>query len=179
MSVILERDGADLARTRRLGLARFEVAVRREIARRGGRRPCLRIVRLLFAALADPAGVLAHRPGALERVQLLLQDWRETRPRLAETEARMIAVLDELHLTELATSITGLSALGAAAILAETGDLTRFATARAVVKHAGLAPREAVRHVCWPHETHRPRPPGAAPGGVAGGLGSPTDQPGL
>jgi transposase len=43
---------------------------------------------------------------------------------------------------QLATSITGLSALGAAAILAETGDVTRFATARALVKHAGLAPRE-------------------------------------
>ena len=130
MSVILDRDGADLARTRRLGLARFETAVRREI------------VRLLFAALVDPAGVLVHRPGALERVQLLLQDWRQTQRNLADTEARMTAVLDELHLTELATSITGLSALGAAAILAETGDLTRFDTARALVKHAGLAPRE-------------------------------------
>ena len=30
--------------------------------------------------------------------------------------------------------------MGAAAILAETGDPTRFATARALVKHAGLAP---------------------------------------
>jgi len=35
-----------------------------------------------------------------------------------------------------------LSAAGAATILAETGDLRRFATARAVVKHSGLAPRE-------------------------------------
>jgi transposase len=34
------------------------------------------------------------------------------------------------------------SAAGAAAILAETGDPRRFATGRAVVKHAGLAPRE-------------------------------------
>jgi transposase len=142
MSVILDRDGADFARTRRLGLARFETAVRKEIVRRGGRRACLRIVRLLFAALVDPAGVLVHRPGALERVQLLLQDWRQTQRNLADTEARMTAVLDELHLTELATSITGLSALGAAAILAETGDLNRFDTARALVKHAGLAPRE-------------------------------------
>ena len=142
MSVILDRDGADLTRTRRLGQTRFEGAVRREVTRRGGQRACLRIVRLLFAALADHAGVLAHRPGALERVQLLLQDWRETRRRLADTEARMTSVLDELHLSELATSITGLSALGAAAILAETGDLTRFATSRALVKHAGLAPRE-------------------------------------
>jgi transposase len=101
----------------------------------------LRIVRLLFAALADPAGVLAHRPGALERVQLRLQDWREAQRRLHETETRMTAVLDDLHLTELATSITGLSALGPA-ILAETGDLSRFTSARALVKHAGLAPRE-------------------------------------
>jgi transposase len=38
--------------------------------------------------------------------------------------------------------MTGLSAVGAAAILAETGDPRRFAAARAVVKHAGLAPRE-------------------------------------
>jgi hypothetical protein len=42
--------------------------VRREIARRGGRKPCLWIVRGLFAALADPAGVVAHRPGPLERI---------------------------------------------------------------------------------------------------------------
>ena len=54
----------------------------------------------------------------------------------------MTAVLDELELTELVTSIPGLSAVGAAAILAETGDPKRFATARAMVKHAGLAPRE-------------------------------------
>jgi transposase len=54
----------------------------------------------------------------------------------------MVAVLEELHLTELVTSIHGLSPVGAAAILAETGDPTRFATARALVKHAGLAPRE-------------------------------------
>lgn len=140
--VILDRDGGDLARTRRLGLARFEKAVRREITKRGGQRPCLRIVRKLYTALADPTGVLAHRRGALERVQLLLEDWAETQRKLADTETRMTTVLDELGLTELATSIHGLSPVGAAAILAETGDPTRFTTARALVKHAGLAPRE-------------------------------------
>ena len=51
-------------------------------------------------------------------------------------------MLDELELTELATSIPGVSAVGAAAILAETGDPHRFASGRALVKHAGLAPRE-------------------------------------
>jgi transposase len=54
----------------------------------------------------------------------------------------MTGVLEELGLTALVTSITGLSPVGAAAILAETGDPRRFATARALVKHAGLAPRE-------------------------------------
>ena len=140
--VITGRDRGDLGRTRRLGAARFEQAVRREITRRGGQKPCLRIVRGLFSALADPAGVIAHRAGALERVQLLLEDWRTAHHRLADTEQRMTGVLDELGLTGLVTSMTGLSAIGAAAILAETGDPRRFATARAVVKHAGLAPRE-------------------------------------
>jgi transposase len=54
----------------------------------------------------------------------------------------MIAVLGELGLTELVTSITGLSAVGAAAILAETGDPARFTSGRALARHAGLAPRQ-------------------------------------
>src|SRR6266542_2411891 len=112
-------------------------AVRREITRRGGQKPCLRIVRGMFTALSDPAGVIAHRPGALERVQLLAEDWQLNKDRLAETEQRMTAVLGELGLTALATSITGLSPVGAAAILAETGDPGRFATARAVARQPG------------------------------------------
>jgi transposase len=142
MSVICERDGGDLARTRRLGGDRFERAVRRGITHRGGQRPALRIVRQLFAALADQAGVLVHRPGALERVAFLLQEWQAAAAKLADTEARMTQVLSGLGLTDLVTSIPGLSALGAAAILAETGDPRRFATARSLVKHAGVAPRE-------------------------------------
>jgi transposase len=142
LSVVCDRDGGDLNRTRRLGAARFEAAVRREITRRGGQKPCLRIVRRLFAALGDPAGVLDHRLGALERVAFLLADWQSAGQRLADVEDRMVAVLDELGLSALVTSIPGLSAVGAAAILAETGDPRRFASARAMVKHAGLAPRE-------------------------------------
>jgi transposase len=142
IGVMVHRDGGDLARTRRLGLTRWESAVRREIIRRGKQKPCMPIVRLLFAALSDPAGVVDHRRGALERVALTLGDWLETHRRPDDTETRMTAVLDELQLTGLVTSITGLSAIGVAAILAETGDPRRFATARALVKHAGLAPRE-------------------------------------
>ena len=84
LTVVLDRDGGDLARTRRLGLARFEAQVRREVLRWGATKPCLRIARKLFAALADGAGVLAHRRGALERVALLLEDWHEARRRVRE-----------------------------------------------------------------------------------------------
>lgn len=105
-------------------------------------KPCLRIVRAMFTALSEDAGVAAHRAGALERAALLLEDWAHAHQRLDDTEARMTSVLDELKLTELVCSIPGLTAVSAAAILAQTGDPRRFASTRALVKHAGLAPRE-------------------------------------
>ena len=142
LAVVLDRSGGDLARVRRLGLARFTAAVRAELPRWGATRPCLRIVAGVFTALTDPAGVLTHRAGALERAGLTLADWRDTRRRLADVETRMVAVLDDLDLTDLVCSIDGLTAVGAAAILAETGDPVRFGSPRAVVKHAGLCPRD-------------------------------------
>ncbi|HTQ17731.1 IS110 family transposase [Mycobacterium sp.] len=54
----------------------------------------------------------------------------------------MVAILDQLALTELVTGIPGISAVGSAAMLAEIGDPTRFDSARALVRHAGLCPRE-------------------------------------
>jgi transposase len=142
LAVVLDRAAGDLGRVHRLGLARFTAAVRAELPRWGATRPCLRIVAAAFAALADPAGVIAQRPGALERAGLALADLRDTRRRLGEVETRMAAVLDELDLTDLVCSIDGLTAVGAAAILAETGDLARFGSPRSVVKHAGLCPRD-------------------------------------
>ena len=143
LTVALDRAaGGDLSRVTRLGLRRFDAAVRRQVARWDAVNPWRKIIGAVFDACADSSGVPALRHGALERVALLLADWRDTQARLAETETRMIAVLDELGLTSLVTSITGLSAVGAAAILAETGNPTRFTTGRALVKHAGLAPRQ-------------------------------------
>jgi transposase len=40
LSVVLDQDGGDLARTRRLGLARFEAQVRKEAVRWGASKPC-------------------------------------------------------------------------------------------------------------------------------------------
>ena len=79
MTVVLDRADGDLRRVRRLGRPRFTTAVRRELPGWGASRPCLRIVNAVFDALADPVGVAVHRVGALERAQLVLQDWQHTR----------------------------------------------------------------------------------------------------
>jgi transposase len=142
LGVVTDRCCGDPARLRKMGYDKFVAAVRRELPRWGAKRVYHKIVRGLWEALADPGGVAAQRRGALERVHLLTGDWRSLLARLADAEERMVAVLDELGLTALAASIEGMSAVGAAAILAETGDLSRFASGRAVVKHAGLNPAE-------------------------------------
>jgi transposase len=142
LTVALSRPDGDLARVTRLGRVRFDAAVRRQVARWDAVNPWQKIIDAVFAACADPAGVTELRRGALERVGLLLADWRDTQARLADAEQRMVTVLGDLGLTGLVTSITGLSAVGAASILAETGDPRRFTSGRALVKHAGLAPRQ-------------------------------------
>jgi transposase len=141
LRVVVDAD-ADLAGLARGGLDAFTAAARAQLPRVGATRLYHAIVRGFFAALTDPAGAAAQRPGALERVGFVLDDWEHTTSRLAKVQQRMVGVLDAMGLTGLVTSIPGLSAVGAAAILAETGDLTRFASARSVVKHAGLSPAE-------------------------------------
>jgi transposase len=148
LSVTLQAVGedGDPAGIRRLGYPRFARLVTSQLARWSGRRRCQRIMRAVWTAATDPGmltdGVVAQRPGALERAALVLDDWHHALDGLAETEQRMAGILDQLQLTSLVGSIQGLSAVGAAAILAETGDPTRFDTARALVKHAGLCPRD-------------------------------------
>jgi transposase len=143
--VALARTAGDPAALGRLGQARFARAVTAELARWDGQRRCQRIVRAVWTAATSPQalalGVSSQRPGALERASLTMDDWRHALDELAEVEQRMTGVLDQLQLTGLVGSIPGLSVVGAAAILAETGDPTRFDSARALVKHAGLCPR--------------------------------------
>jgi transposase len=142
MAVITQRCAGQPGRLRKMGYEKFLAAVRRELPRWGGRQVRHSIVKGLWDALTDTEGAAAQRPGALERLELLMEDWREFRRRTAETEKRMLAVLDELGLTELASSIDGVSALSAAVILAESSDPARFTSGRALVKHAGLNPSQ-------------------------------------
>jgi transposase len=145
VTVTLDRVAADgdLSVIRGWGWARFAAAVRAQL---GATRWYSRIVRAVFDAATDPAqaatGVLGQRAGALERVGFALADLAALRDETREVEARMLGVLDQLGLTELVSSIPGVSAIGAATILAESGDPTRFTSARALVKHAGLCPRD-------------------------------------
>jgi transposase len=141
LSVVADA-GGDLTGLAAAGLDAFTMAARARLPRFAASRLSHRITRAFFTGLSDPAGVAAQRPGALERTGLVLADWQHITARLTDTEARMVAVLDAMSLTALVTSIPGLSAVGAAVILAETGDLSRFASARSVVKHAGLNPAE-------------------------------------
>jgi transposase len=143
LAVVLERCNGDPQRLHRRGLDWFATAVRKELrARWGGQKIHRGVVRRVFAALTDHTGVAAQRHGGLERAGLVLADWRSAKARLADVEARMVQVLDHLDLIDQASSIPGVSPVGVAAILAETGDPSRFDSPRAVVKHAGLCPRD-------------------------------------
>jgi transposase len=119
----------------------FLAALAAQVKAVGGHRICRRVARAVHAAAACPGGIAAERDAALERAGFAHHDWMAARAAIAEVEARMVAVLDELHLTHLVATIPGLSAVSAAAILAETGDPARYDSPRTWVKHAGLAPR--------------------------------------
>lgn len=142
-AVVDRTEQGDLAGLRRrMRWGRFQNAVRRQVGDLGGQRVCWRIARSVYDHMADPRGVPDQQHGATERIGLLLNDWHHTQLQLVDVETRMVGVLDQLELTDLVTSIHGLSAVGAACIMAESGDLTRFSSARALVKHAGLCPRD-------------------------------------
>ena len=85
--------------------------------------------------------VVSCRRGLLRRVADELGDLQRTRAQLRATEADMVTVLGELGLSRLA-GIPALSAVGAAAILAEAGDPRRYDSSSSLVKHAGLSPSE-------------------------------------
>jgi transposase len=138
----LSVSGCDPARVRALGLAGLTEAVRTELACWGGQRISHRVLAAVHDAADDGRGVPAQGLGGLERAAFALADLGHAQAERDQVQALMVGVLDELGLTGLVTSIPGLSAVGAAAILAETGDLTRFDSGRALVKHAGLCPRE-------------------------------------
>jgi len=104
--------GGDLSVIERLGWDGLAAAVRAEL---GATRWYSAIVRAVFEAATGPGharvGVMRQRSGALERVAFALTDLAEIAEiaEIAEVDARMRAVLDQLDLTELVTTIPGVS----------------------------------------------------------------------
>jgi transposase len=124
-----------------MSLGEFTTAVRRQLPAAGGKRISRRIAVAIHAAAAAPGGVEAEQDALAERAEYACADWLAALAEVQRVEAHMVKILDELHLTHLVTTIPGIRAVGAAAILAETGDPGRYDDPRAWVKHAGLAPR--------------------------------------
>jgi transposase len=142
LQVVTDRCGGDPATLAAMGEAEFAGLVRAAVPGWGGQKAWAPISRRIFAALADAEGaVVPARRGLLRRCGDELDDLRRTRAQLAVTEADMAAVLGELGLSRLG-DIPGLTAVGAAAILAETGDPARYDSSSSMVKNGGLAPAE-------------------------------------
>jgi transposase len=142
MQVVAPRCGGQPEKLAAAGLAEFTAAVRRALPGWGGKRISGRVCRAVFAALADTEGAVGwSRRGLFRRIADELGDLQRIRAQLRTVEADMVSVLGELGLSRLA-GIPGLSAVGAAAILAETGDPRRYDGSSSLVKHAGLSPAE-------------------------------------
>jgi len=142
LQVVTGRCGGDPATLAALGEAEFTGLVRAAVRDWGGQNAFGPICRRIFAALTDTEGVVVSaRRGLLRRCGDELGDLQRTRAQLRAVEADMAAVLGELGLSRLG-GIPGLTAVGAAAILAETGDPARYESSSSMVKHGGLAPAE-------------------------------------
>jgi len=123
-----------------VGLPGFTALVRAAVGGWGGQRPAAAICARVFAALTCTEGVVAwSRRGLFRRVADELGDLARTRAQLRAAEADMAAVLGELGLSRLG-DIPGLTATGAAVILAEAGDPRRYDSSSSLVKHAGMSP---------------------------------------
>jgi transposase len=142
MQVVTSRCGGQPARLAAMGEEAFTAAVRAAVRDWGGQKAWGPISRRIFAALTDTEGVVAwSRRGLLRRCGDELGDLARTRAQLRAVAADMVMVLGELGLSRLG-DIPGLTAVGAAAILAETGDPRRYDSSSSLVKHAGLSPSE-------------------------------------
>jgi transposase len=142
LQVVTSRCGADPGKLAVMGEEAFTALVRGAVPGWGGQKGWGPIRGRIFAALTSTEGVVvASRRGLLRRVADELGDLQRTRAQLRAVEADMVAVLDELGLSRLA-DIPALSAVGAAAILAETGDPRRYDSSSSLVKHSGVSPSD-------------------------------------
>jgi len=142
LQVVASRWGGQPEELADLGAEAFTSLVRSALGGWGGQRVRGPVCQAVFTALTSAEGVVrAHRRGLLRRIAAELGDLQHARDQLRDTEAAMAAALASLGLARLA-GIPGLTATGAAAILAETGDPSRYDSSSSLVKHAGMSPSD-------------------------------------
>jgi transposase len=140
LDVVLEHGDGGPSQLAGRGYETFARLVRAVLPGWGGQRlgPACTAV---FAALGDARGVARMRRAALRRARHALGDLKHARAQRALVEAEMVRLLDELGIDHARIcQIPGLTPVGLAAILAETGDLRQYASSSSVVKHAGMSP---------------------------------------
>ena len=160
-----------------MGGEAFTAAVRAAVRDWGGQKTCRAHQPGIFAALTDTEGAVAwSRRGLLRRIADELGDLQRTRTQLRAVEADMVAVLAELDLSRLA-DIPALTAVGAAAILAETGDPRRD-DGSSLVKQVGISPSDNASVPRRPGGHFPPWPAGPAADYLARGVTDSPVQPG-
>jgi transposase len=141
LQVVTERCGADPARLAVTGEGEFLALVTEAARGWGATRADARIARQVLAVLDDPDAVGWSRRGLFRRIRDELADLRRARAGRRQAEADLAGVLTGLGLARLG-GIPGLTLAGAAVILAEAGDPSRYETSSSLVKHAGLSPAD-------------------------------------
>jgi transposase len=142
LQVVASRGGGQPEELADLGVEAFTGLVRSAVSGWGGLRVSGPVCQAVFTALTSAEGVVrAHRRGLLRRIAAELGDLQRACAQQRDTEAAMAAALASLGLARLG-DIPGLTVTGAAAILAETGDPSRYDSSSSLVKHAGMSPSD-------------------------------------
>jgi transposase len=140
LETVMSGRGGDLAAVAAAGYEQFAAAAAARLSGWGGRRLGPSAAKM-FAALAGPQPVPRMLRAAARRVRGALEDLKYARNRRERAETEMIAMLGELGIDyQRVCQIPGLTPAGLAAILAEAGDLRRYASSSSLVKHAGMSP---------------------------------------
>jgi transposase len=132
--------GGDLAGACAGGFEAFAAAASARLAAWGGRRLGPTAAKV-YALLSEPAAVPRMVRAVRRRLAGALEDLKYALGRRRRLEEEMIAMLGELGIDwQRVCQIPGLSPASLAAIVAEAGDLRRYASSSSLVKHAGMSP---------------------------------------
>jgi len=110
----------------------------RRLLARDGARVSLAKLKRLQAAAAESIGPLAVSAGQERSLREMLETLATLEGRIVGLEAEIVRLLGQLPEAEYLMSVKGVGAMTAAVILSETGGLTQYSCARAVLKLAGL-----------------------------------------